>query len=188
MNYSIELSDNFKKEAKRLVKKYRSLKSEIAALVDELETDPTKGTPLGNDIYKIRLAFASKGKVNPAEQGSCPWYKSPKPPLSFFPSTTKAIKTISLIRKFKSLSMTWNKKPGLCQAFIAHIIFYCLKPLWRAIVSRNFILHLILFQFAILLFFSFACLLSLYHSHTVPNVLEWKDQRRASDLYLNQAF
>ncbi len=69
MNYSIELSDNFKKEAKRLVKKYRSLKSEIAALVDELETDPTKGTPLGNDIYKIRLAIASKGKVNPAEQG-----------------------------------------------------------------------------------------------------------------------
>lgn len=35
---------------------------EIAALVDELETDPTKGTPLGNDIYKIRLAIASKGK------------------------------------------------------------------------------------------------------------------------------
>jgi hypothetical protein len=31
-------------------------------LIDELETDPTKGAPLGNDIYKIRLAIASKGK------------------------------------------------------------------------------------------------------------------------------
>lgn len=62
MSYKIELSENFKKEAKRLVKKYRSLKTEIANLITELETDPTKGTPLGNDIYKIRLAVKSKGK------------------------------------------------------------------------------------------------------------------------------
>tara|TARA_B110000037_G_C16778453_1_gene366318 strand:- start:247 stop:570 length:324 start_codon:yes stop_codon:yes gene_type:complete len=62
MSYKIELSDNFKKEAKRLVKKYRSLKTEIANLITELETNPTKGTPLGNDIYKIRLAVTSKGK------------------------------------------------------------------------------------------------------------------------------
>ena len=62
MSYKIELTDNFKKEAKRLVKKYRSLKTEIANLITELETNPTKGTPLGNDIYKIRLAVTSKGK------------------------------------------------------------------------------------------------------------------------------
>ncbi len=62
MSYKVGLSDNFKKEAKRLVKKYRSLKSEIADLITELEADPTKGIPLGNDIYKIRLAIASKGK------------------------------------------------------------------------------------------------------------------------------
>lgn len=62
MSYKVELSDNFKKEAKRLIKKYRSLKSEIADLITELETDPTKGIPLGNDIYKIRLAIAAKGK------------------------------------------------------------------------------------------------------------------------------
>jgi len=62
MSYKIELSDNFKKEAKRLVKKYRSLKTEIANFITELETNPTKGTPLGNDIYKIRLAVTSKGK------------------------------------------------------------------------------------------------------------------------------
>lgn len=62
MSYSIELSANFKKEAKRLTKKYPSLKTELAELFEELEENPTTGTPLGNDIYKIRLAIASKNK------------------------------------------------------------------------------------------------------------------------------
>ena len=62
MNYSIELSPNFIKEAKKLTKKYPSLKTELADLFTELEKDPTTGTPLGNDIYKIRLAVASKNK------------------------------------------------------------------------------------------------------------------------------
>ncbi|HVS94374.1 MAG TPA: type II toxin-antitoxin system RelE/ParE family toxin [Mucilaginibacter sp.] len=62
MSYNIELSANFKKEAKKLVKKYPSLKAELAGLFTELETNPTKGTPLGNDVYKIRLSIASKGK------------------------------------------------------------------------------------------------------------------------------
>ena len=62
MSYSIELSANFKKEAKRLTKKYPSLKTELAVLFTELEENPTTGIPLGNDIYKIRLAIASKNK------------------------------------------------------------------------------------------------------------------------------
>jgi mRNA-degrading endonuclease RelE of RelBE toxin-antitoxin system len=62
MSYNIELSANFKKEAKRLTKKYPSLKSELAELFTKLEENPTIGTPLGNDIYKIRLAIASKNK------------------------------------------------------------------------------------------------------------------------------
>jgi mRNA-degrading endonuclease RelE of RelBE toxin-antitoxin system len=62
MSYSIELSDNFKKEAKRLGKKYPSLKNELAELFEELEENPTKGTPLGNDVYKIRLGISSKNK------------------------------------------------------------------------------------------------------------------------------
>jgi mRNA-degrading endonuclease RelE of RelBE toxin-antitoxin system len=63
MSYSIELSANFKKEAKRLTKKYPSLKAELAELFAELEENPTTGTPLGNDIYKTRLDIASKNKV-----------------------------------------------------------------------------------------------------------------------------
>lgn len=62
MSYKIVLSANFKKEAKRLIKKYPSLKAELAILFSELEENPIIGTPLGNDIYKIRLAIASKNK------------------------------------------------------------------------------------------------------------------------------
>jgi mRNA-degrading endonuclease RelE of RelBE toxin-antitoxin system len=62
MNYKIELTDNFKKEAKKLIKKYASLRNEIAQLGKELAEDPTIGTPLGNDVYKIRLSISSKNK------------------------------------------------------------------------------------------------------------------------------
>jgi hypothetical protein len=62
MSYNIQLSDNFKKEAKRLVKKYPSLKSELAELFNILEEDPTIGTPLGKGVFKIRIAIASKNK------------------------------------------------------------------------------------------------------------------------------
>ena len=62
MNYNIELSANFKKEAKRLTKKYPSLKGELVTLFTEVEENPKLGIPLGNDTYKIRLAIASKNK------------------------------------------------------------------------------------------------------------------------------
>jgi len=62
MNYKAEFSDNFKKGIKRLVKKCCLLKSEIANLITELGTNPTKGTSLNNNIYKIRLAITLKSK------------------------------------------------------------------------------------------------------------------------------
>lgn len=62
MSLSIELTDQFKKEAKKLTKKYRSLKAELKALGNDLAENPTIGTPLGHDVYKVRLAMASKGK------------------------------------------------------------------------------------------------------------------------------
>ena len=62
MSYKIELTDNFKNEAKKLIKKYASLRTEIIELGKELAENPTYGTPLGNDVYKIRLAIASKNK------------------------------------------------------------------------------------------------------------------------------
>jgi len=62
MKYRVEFTDNFLKETKRLTKKYRSLKEELIKLIEDLEENPTIGTRLGNDIYKIRLSIASKNK------------------------------------------------------------------------------------------------------------------------------
>ncbi len=62
MGYNVQLSANFQKEAKKLIKKYASLKAELAALFTQLENNPTLGISLGNGVYKIRLAIASKGK------------------------------------------------------------------------------------------------------------------------------
>jgi mRNA-degrading endonuclease RelE of RelBE toxin-antitoxin system len=62
MNYSVEITDNFKKEAKRLIKKYPSIKSELSELSKSLAQNPFQGTKLANDIYKIRLSVSSKGK------------------------------------------------------------------------------------------------------------------------------
>jgi len=62
MSFSVELTDHFKKEASKLTKKYRSLKTELEALGIELAQNPTIGISLGHDVYKVRLAIASKGK------------------------------------------------------------------------------------------------------------------------------
>lgn len=58
--FSVTLSDSFIKNAKRLIKKYPSLKNEIVELITSLEINPTQGTDLGNNCYKIRLAIKSK--------------------------------------------------------------------------------------------------------------------------------
>ncbi len=62
MNYNVLTIASFDKQFKRLVKKYPSLKTELSDLISAIKTEPKKGTSLGNDCYKIRLAIASKGK------------------------------------------------------------------------------------------------------------------------------
>jgi len=62
MSYSIKITANFDKEAKPLIKKYPSFKSDIARLINDLETNPTVGIPLGHNLFKIRIAISSKGK------------------------------------------------------------------------------------------------------------------------------
>lgn len=62
MKYKIRSIPYFDKEFTRLVKKYPSLKTELAKLGSELETNPTEGIKLGQNCYKIRIAIASKGK------------------------------------------------------------------------------------------------------------------------------
>lgn len=62
MSYKVITIQAFDRQAKRLLKKYPSLKSELLELAKSLKEDPTKGTELGNSCYKVRLAIASKGK------------------------------------------------------------------------------------------------------------------------------
>ena len=62
MNFSVIPSDKFKREAKRLIKKFPSLKQELADLNATLEKAPKTGTALSGDTYKVRLAIKSKGK------------------------------------------------------------------------------------------------------------------------------
>jgi len=61
MNYSVIPIEKFKKEAKRLVRKYPSLKKELSELAALLQANPTAGTSLGNNTFKIRIAIKSKG-------------------------------------------------------------------------------------------------------------------------------
>ena len=53
---------SFEKSAKRLIKKYKSLGSEILDFIEHTEKDGIQGIPLGNGIYKARLIVRSKGK------------------------------------------------------------------------------------------------------------------------------
>lgn len=62
MDYKVKSIEVFEKQAKRLFKKYTSLKWELLELVKELEKNPEQGTSIGNNCYKIRLAIASKNK------------------------------------------------------------------------------------------------------------------------------
>lgn len=36
--------------------------SDLALVIDELIKNPTMGTPIGKDCYKLRIAITSKGK------------------------------------------------------------------------------------------------------------------------------
>ncbi|WP_462218865.1 type II toxin-antitoxin system RelE/ParE family toxin [Ferruginibacter sp.] len=63
MHYSVKSIAVFERQAKRLIKKYPSLKTELAQLIQLLKKSPEQqGTSLGNSCYKIRMSIASKGK------------------------------------------------------------------------------------------------------------------------------
>lgn len=62
MSFAVDVSVNFKREAKRIYKRHPSLPDDIAQLIESLEADPRQGTPIGRSCYKVRLAIRSKGK------------------------------------------------------------------------------------------------------------------------------
>ena len=58
----IQYGDSFAKEYKRLAKKYKSLPNDFKKLIEQINENPTTGTVLGNNLFKIRLAVKSKQK------------------------------------------------------------------------------------------------------------------------------
>lgn len=61
MNYEIITTLNFRKEFKRLFKKYPSLKEDLDKLGDMLQESPWIGTEVFKNCYKIRFSIKSKG-------------------------------------------------------------------------------------------------------------------------------
>lgn len=62
MDVIIIPGSEFKRQAKRLAKKYKSLKEDILELQKELKENPLTGSDLGNNTHKVRMAIVSKGK------------------------------------------------------------------------------------------------------------------------------
>ncbi|SKC01503.1 type II toxin-antitoxin system RelE/ParE family toxin [Dyadobacter psychrophilus] len=62
MSFELIVSTHFKKELKRLSKKYDSLKQDVHELGESLADNPAQGKPIGKDCFKIRLAIKSKGR------------------------------------------------------------------------------------------------------------------------------
>lgn len=59
---NISVTDTFKRELKRLCKRYPSLVDDFESFLNEIETNPYVGVDLGNGVRKIRMAIKSKGK------------------------------------------------------------------------------------------------------------------------------
>ena len=62
MSYNVKSIRVFERQAKKLNKKYPSLKRELSELVQELKHNPRMGAELSKNCYKIRLKIKSKGK------------------------------------------------------------------------------------------------------------------------------
>lgn len=61
MNFEVCVTSYFKRQSKKLLKKYPSLKHELASFIENLSTLQIQGSSLGRSCYKIRLSIASKG-------------------------------------------------------------------------------------------------------------------------------
>ncbi|MCA0232139.1 type II toxin-antitoxin system RelE/ParE family toxin [Runella limosa] len=69
----IIVGKTFNRDFKKLAKKYGSLGSDLVKLLELLQKNPTQGTPLGQNCYKIRLAISTKnqGKSGGARVITC---------------------------------------------------------------------------------------------------------------------
>lgn len=62
MKYEVEVGREFKRNFKKLQKRYRKIDNDLEKLIEELEENPYIGTDLGNNLRKIRMAISDKGR------------------------------------------------------------------------------------------------------------------------------
>lgn len=62
MNFEIRTLKWFDKNAKRLSKKYKSLKKDLLMLIESLIANPSQGADLGGGVRKVRMAISDKGR------------------------------------------------------------------------------------------------------------------------------
>ncbi len=62
MNFDVIVTEPFERKLKRLAKKHKSIASDLDSVIDQLIKNPTLGTPIGTDSYKLRIAISSKNK------------------------------------------------------------------------------------------------------------------------------
>lgn len=62
MNVSIEIGPEFKRQFKRLAKKYHSLIDDFESWKNEILKNPLVGDDLGLGVRKVRMSIESKGK------------------------------------------------------------------------------------------------------------------------------
>lgn len=62
MSVTLHLHDEFKRQFRRLRKKYQSLTDDLEDFQKELIKNPLQGSDLGGGVRKIRMPIASKGK------------------------------------------------------------------------------------------------------------------------------
>ena len=62
MDNVVSLADDFKREFKRLRKKYSSLDDDLARFIARLHENPFLGVSLGGGLRKVRFPISSKGR------------------------------------------------------------------------------------------------------------------------------
>ncbi len=60
--YEIRTISSFDKQIKALSKKYKSIKDDLLNIAKQVSENPTCGTLLFDNVYKIRMQIKSKGK------------------------------------------------------------------------------------------------------------------------------
>jgi mRNA-degrading endonuclease RelE of RelBE toxin-antitoxin system len=67
MSFNVIATSPFERKLKRLSKKYKSLPKDLLSIIEKLSEQPTLGTPLDKNCFKIRIAILQKVKAKAVE-------------------------------------------------------------------------------------------------------------------------